>query len=77
MNKTIVFAIVLLLVGCGSSVLSSEPTVGPNGHTAFVIRCLHLDKMECMQEAGKTCSGGYSVERTSSNGHVILVECKQ
>lgn len=45
----------LVLAGCASS----QPTKGPNGEDAYLVKCGNAVKSKCVSEANSLCPNGY------------------
>lgn len=75
MRIFLITAVVLSLVACASS----RPIQGPNGDTAYFIKCGSARIDACYEEAAKVCPKGYTVEDKQSNRgpNTMLVQCKQ
>lgn len=72
---------IILLSGCARS----QPFVGPNGKTAYSIRCGSSSRAleNCYQQASAACPGGYNVVERSSgyeagttSSQRLVIECK-
>ena len=57
----------LLLTGCAS--VSPEQFVGPNGNTAYSMRCSGMGRTldDCYKKAEKLCPDGYTVIDAASS----------
>jgi hypothetical protein len=78
MKRSMALVMAILLIGCEASVSDVR---GPNGETAYVIRCSASES--CYRKADDICESGYvlhstaiSTQPTLTTGSEILVSCK-
>ncbi len=62
-------AVPLILVGCATS----KPIQGPNGTTAYFIKCGSAAIDSCYQEAAKVCPKGYTMADKNSNPNAVAM----
>jgi hypothetical protein len=55
----------LALAGCASS----QPTKGPNGEDAYLVKCGNAVKSKCVSEANDLCPKGYVQLERKADGY--------
>lgn len=60
--------VALLVQGCATS----KAIEGPNGKTAYFIKCGSAVIEKCYEEAASVCPNGYSMVDKDANGNVFL-----
>jgi len=68
--RLIALAALAGLAGCATA---SDPIPGPNGGTAFFIKCGSAVMQRCYEEAAKVCPRGYTVVDNQGNPNAMLV----
>ncbi|PNG50264.1 hypothetical protein WDL1P1_00309 (plasmid) [Variovorax sp. WDL1] len=58
LKASAIVATALVLHGCA---ISSKPIPGPNGRTAYTVKCGSAVLHACYEEAAKLCPQGYSL----------------
>ncbi len=70
MKATIVVILpALLLAACATS----RPMQGPNGGTAYFIKCGSAVIEACYEEASRVCPNGYTFADRSANPNALMV----
>ena len=66
-------ALVLLLTACAA--IEPQQFVGPNGKTAYSIRCSGMDRTldACYKKAGEVCPSGYTIVDRASGTIAVPV----
>lgn len=77
MKAILIATLALLLCACATS----KPVQGPNGGTAYFIKCPAGAVDFCYEEAAKVCPSGYTLADKQGPGfmrspNTLLVECK-
>lgn len=65
-NQWKVYLAALILTSCAS--ITPQQFVGPNGHTAYSMRCSGMGRTldACYKKAGEICPSGYTIiDKTS------------
>jgi len=73
MKKSICIAIALLLCGCAA--IEPQQFIGPNGKTAFSMRCSGFGRTldACDKKAGEVCPSGYTIVGQASGTVAVPV----
>lgn len=61
----------LLLLGCATV---SEPMSGPNGGSAYFIKCGSAMLQKCYEQAAKVCPSGYAVVDNQGNPNAMVTQ---
>jgi hypothetical protein len=67
--KIALLAVPLFLIGCATS----KAIQGPNGTTAYFIKCGSAAIDACYEEAAKVCPKGYTLADRQSDGTAVAM----
>ena len=66
------FLVVLVIAGL-SACATSKPIQGPNGTTAYFVKCGSAVIDKCYEEAAKVCPKGYTVADAQANPNGAII----
>ena len=62
-----------LAVTCIAGCATSKPIQGPNGTTAYFVKCGSAVIDKCYEEAARVCPAGYAFLDKDQNGNTLIV----